>query len=316
MVNTPPDSQNTSPKQFSRILKSSYKPSTVIPESSFYYPDTCYSFSLLYTAGSSHESSERSSLLDQQNQEWREHYTTKVRHQNHQLFKQYQDFCSGLKLSPMNFESSPSSRSSSRSRSRSNSSSSTGKVSKPKPPVLRSPQLKSSKLAGFVDSQLSKYKGLVNYPYAANYTYQSTGYLNDIDALTTRPELYKSAEGSATKFSNEPYKLPACPSVENIDSVSLRHPSVYQRPEPQLPQSQSPSRSQSQSQKLPSIVDQLAAHEAADAAVLQSQHQQQQQELLLQQPTVAPQPFTELVPSKEQFKTPPANIPARLNPRW
>ncbi|GME80980.1 unnamed protein product [Ambrosiozyma monospora] len=28
MVNTPPDSQNTSPKQFSRILKSSYKPST------------------------------------------------------------------------------------------------------------------------------------------------------------------------------------------------------------------------------------------------------------------------------------------------
>ncbi|ESW97502.1 hypothetical protein KL918_001115 [Ogataea parapolymorpha] len=181
---TPPASASSSPRQLPLPLKPSTKLRSFESESCFYFPDTCYSFNLLGSAAP--ESNVRGCLLEQQNEEWRDFYSNKCKHENTELFKKYREYCTSMRLKP----SKP-----------------VSKVSKP--PRSRKP----AKIAAFVESQYQKYNGLVDYPYSNNYTYQTTGYLKDVQMLTSSAKLY--AQGPKQSYvaeSTDNFKLPPMPS--------------------------------------------------------------------------------------------------------
>ncbi|QPG76073.1 hypothetical protein FOA43_003459 [Brettanomyces nanus] len=195
---TPPPSVDSSPRGFPKIMKLGRKPLTTIPESAYFYPDTCYSFSLLNTSANIPDRNRRASFLEHQNQEWRDYYKNEISHSNARLYKKYRSYCEGLKMTE----------------------SAVTKMKNTGSSNYRSLLPTASKLTTFVDSQYNRYDGLVNYPYASNYRYQSTGYLHDAEVLTRSPELYgqHSAKGyfaSGDYQSQEPrgYKLPPLSQV-------------------------------------------------------------------------------------------------------
>lgn len=192
---TPPPSTQSSPRRFAKILRLDRKPFNIAPESSFYYPDTCYSFNLLNPSTSIPETNERCCIQQQQNNEWRNYYHYKVSHDNSRGFRKYREYCEGLKMSE------PSSG-----------------ITKPSLKKLTNKKLlpASSKLTSFIERQFNRYDGLVNYPYAASYRYQSTS-----------PELYHTSydgtrSGSVTPGELRPRNCMLPPLQEVLEMSSLR----------------------------------------------------------------------------------------------
>ncbi|KAH3665709.1 hypothetical protein OGAPHI_003897 [Ogataea philodendri] len=177
---TPPSSASGSPRQLPIPLKPAGKLHAFESDSSFFFPDTCYSFNLLGSAAP--ESNERGCILEQRNEEWRDFHSNKCKHENSELFKKYREYCSSMRLKPTK----PISR--------------VSKPLRPKKPV---------KIAAFVESQYQKFNGLVNYPYSNNYTYQTTGYLKDVQLLTSSAKLYTpQPKHSYVPETSENFKLP------------------------------------------------------------------------------------------------------------
>jgi len=221
---TPPPSTESSPKKSQKSAKmqkeDELKVDTSIPpyhNSAYYYPDTCYSFCLLDRSIPIAGVNERAYLLEQQNREWRDYYRYEVSHRNSRLYRKYKDYCENLRglearciprVTPLNFE-----------------------------PLLPN----ASKLSTFVNNQYSRFDGLVNYPYASNYNYQSTGYMQDVNLLTSSPELYKGKAKKGFSFKGD-FKDHKCelPPLKQIlrknsfheDTEELEAASPYTRSTP------------------------------------------------------------------------------------
>lgn len=171
---TPPPSNRSSP---GNIQQNRFTTAN-IPEmqnSAYYYPDTCYSFSLFNTSTATPAINPRAYLLEQQNREWRDYYTYEISRQNSRLYRRYRDYCDGLRQAQ--------SRMSQQQR----------QTQEPQP-INPKPLLpNSSKLTAFINHQYDRYDGLVNYPYANNYNYLASGYMQDVNMLTNSPKLYKTS---------------------------------------------------------------------------------------------------------------------------
>ncbi len=197
---TPPPSTESSPKKSRRPTnlhkEAELRVDTSIPpyqSSAYYYPDTCYSFCLLDRSMPIAGVNERAYLLEQQNREWRDYYRYEVSHRNSRLYRKYRNYCENLRglearyiprVTPLKFD-----------------------------PLLPN----ASKLSTFVNNQYNRFDGLVNYPYASNYNYQSTGYMQDVNMLTNSPELYRSQTRKGFSFKGD-YEDPRCklPPLKHI----------------------------------------------------------------------------------------------------
>ncbi|VEU24353.1 DEKNAAC105553 [Brettanomyces naardenensis] len=213
---TPPPSIRSSPRGMPKILKLDRKPLTTIPETAFYYPDTCYSFGLLNTSGAVPEHNQRAHILEEQNKEWRDHYSFELSHSDSKLYKKYRNYCDGLKLAEFSGR-------------------------KPIPVNTKILLPSASKLTSFIDNQYNRYDGLVNYPYASNYNYQLTGYLNDVHLLTSSPELYSHRAGKGYSYRNDAlhrnYNLPPLSQVlkmSSLDNDNAETDTDSSRPTPAL----------------------------------------------------------------------------------
>lgn len=207
-----------------RLMKPQVKPVVTIEDSSYFFPDTCYAYNCSKSSFASESNERGAPSIDFQNEKWRMNYITEIKQNDKPMFKKFKDFCvdqskenisnaNGLLLTNLatrtDIGSLSSASSSSASESESNgykSSSSTSRRSKKStknnskikkmeiPNKLhRLPKLEhqKSKLQNFIETQMKINDGrVVNYPFINNYSYQNTGYMKDIELLTTCAELY------------------------------------------------------------------------------------------------------------------------------
>ncbi|GME66569.1 unnamed protein product [[Candida] boidinii] len=213
-----------------RLMKPQVKPVVTLEDSSYFYPDTCYAYNCSKSSFASESNERGAPSLDYQNEKWRMNYISEIKQNDKPMFKKFKDFCvdqskesisSGLLLTSLATRTdagciSSSALSASESESKSDGYKSTTKRSKKStktnskikkmeiPNKLhRLPKLEhqKSKLQTFIETQMKINDGrVVNYPFINNYSYQNTGYMKDIELLTTCAELYSKEPSYSSTY--------------------------------------------------------------------------------------------------------------------
>lgn len=167
MLNTPMPSSDPIAESVATTV-SPVKSSSAMVDSIEEYPDTCYRYSASAALDkvSEHE--------DPYNQEWKQRLEILVKADDPVIYSKFKDYCKEVSKSPLQthvvtFNS---------------------KISK------RIQKTTNKKLADIIASRYQqnekmKISSIINFPFENNYTYQSTGYLKDIDTLTHNHELYR-----------------------------------------------------------------------------------------------------------------------------